>query len=144
MIKEQYKYSAVTERIIKCAYVVHNILGCGFQEVIYQRALAVEMELEGLQFAREQEMPLYYKDKQIGERRVDFLVENVILVEIKAVSKIENNHFAQAINYLEAFKFEVGMLINFGAEKLEFRRLMKNEQQLKKGNQISFNDYNKH
>ncbi len=141
MIKEEYKHSDITGRIIKCAYAVHNTLGCGFQEVIYQRALAIEMDLEGLQFVREQEMPLYYREQQIGERRVDFLVENAVLVELKAMTGIENVHLAQAINYLEAYKLEVGILINFGSEKLQFKRLMKNEQQLRKGNQISFNDY---
>jgi len=87
-------------------------------------------------------MPLYYKDKKIGERRVDFLVDSCVSVEIKAISKLENVHLAQGINYREAFKFEVGLLINFGAEKLEFKRLMKNEQQLNKGNRIGFSDYN--
>jgi len=143
MVNEEYKHSAITARIIKCCYAVHNTLGCGFQEVIYQRALAIEMELEGLSFIREQEMPLYYRDKQIGERRVDFLVENEVSVEIKAVSQMQPSHIAQGINYLEAFKFEVGMLVNFGAEKLEFKRLMKSPQQLKKGNQYGFTDYNK-
>ena len=142
MIKEEYKYSDITSKVIKCAFNVHNILGCGFQEIVYQRALAIELELEGVNFIREQEMPVYYKDRKISERRVDFLVEGVVSVEIKALSKLDNRDLAQGINYLEAFKFEVGLLINFGGEKLEFKRLMKNEHQLKKGNQIGFNNYN--
>jgi GxxExxY protein len=143
MIKEEYKYSELTGKIIKCAYTVHGILGCGFQEVIYQRALAIELAENGIAFIREQEMPLHYKDHHIGTRRVDFLVEESVSVEIKAISKIENRDLAQGINYLEAYKFEVGLLINFGAEKLEFKRLMKSVAQLKKGNQIGYTEYKK-
>jgi GxxExxY protein len=102
---------------------VHKALGNGFQEVIYQRALEYEMELQGLLFAREFEMPIYYKGKHIGTRRVDFLVEEKLSVELKAQTKIEPVHFAQAINYLEAYNLEIGLLINFGNMKLEFHRL---------------------
>jgi len=134
MVKEEYKHSELTGRIIKCAMNVHNYLGNGFQELIYQRALAYELSLEGLSFVRELEMEIFYKDlqKPIGNRRVDFLVEEKILVETKAVIIMEAVHLAQAINYLEAFKLEVGLLINFGSTKLQFRRLMKNEEQLKR------------
>ena len=103
---------------------VHKILGNGFQEVIYQRALAKEMNLRGILFAREFEMPIFYKEEQIGTRRVDFLIENVVSVEIKALTKLEDVHLAQAINYLEAYNLEIGLLINFGAKSLEFRRLI--------------------
>ncbi len=102
---------------------VHNVLGNGFQEVIYQRALDYEMELQGLGFAREFEMPVSYKQKLIGSRRVDFLVENRICVELKALIKLEPVHLAQAINYLEVFNLEIGLLINFGNTKLEFHRV---------------------
>lgn len=122
---------------------MHNTLGCGFQDVVYQRCLEIEMEETGLSFNREQEMPLYYRNRDVGTRRVDFLVEGIVSVELKAVSALDKAHLAQAINYLEAFKFEVGLLINFGAEKLEFKRLMKSEAQLKKGNQIGYEDYRK-
>jgi len=123
MIKQEYKYSELTGRIIGCAMEVHNALGNGFQEVIYQRALEYEMELQRILFAREQEMPIFYKQKDIGTRRVDFLVEEKICVELKALIQLENVHLAQAINYLEAFNLEVGLLINFGNTKLEFHRL---------------------
>lgn len=103
---------------------VHKILGNGFQEVIYQRALAKEMNLQGLSFAREFEMPIFYKEEQIGTRRVGFLVEEVVSVEYKAVTKLEDVHLAQAINYLEAYNIEIGLLINFGAKSLEYRRLI--------------------
>ena len=102
---------------------VHSALGNGFQEVIYQRALEIEMNIQGLSFNREFEMPIYYRDIQIGTRRVDFLVENVISVELKALVQLEHVHFAQAINYLEAYNLEIGLLINFGATSLQNKRL---------------------
>ena len=123
MIKPEYKYSELTGKIIGCAIEVHKFLGNGFQEVIYQRAMAIEMELQGLLFTREFDMPVFYKKWQIGTRRVDFLVEGKISVEIKAVIKLEPVHLAQAINYLEAYNLEIGQLINFGSMSLEFHRL---------------------
>ena len=102
---------------------VHAALGNGFQEVIYQRALEIEMGEAGLRFAREFSMPVYYKKRKIGERRVDFLVEEIISVEMKAILTLEAVHFAQARNYLEAYNLEVGLLINFGSISLEFKRL---------------------
>ena len=102
---------------------VHNHIGNGFQEVIYQRSLAYEMELQGMGFAREYEMPVMYKEKEVGTRRVDFLVENKISVEIKALVNLEKVHMAQAINYLEAYNLEVGLLLNFGNTRLEYHRL---------------------
>ena len=123
MIKEEYKYSELTSKIIGCAMTVHKILGNGFQEVIYQRALEIEMKIAGIAFTREFEMPIYYRDEQIGTRRVDFLVDNVVSVELKAITKLEDVHFAQAINYLEAYNLEIGLLINFGEMSLNFKRL---------------------
>ena len=123
MINEKYKYSALTEKIIGCAMEVHRQLGNGFQEVIYQRALEIEMGNQGLSFSREFEMPVFYKKEQIGTRRVDFLVEEVISVELKAIIQLEDVHLAQAINYLEAYNLEVGLLINFGAKSLQYKRL---------------------
>jgi len=122
--KEQYKYSDLTGKIIGCAMEVHKLLGNGFQEVIYQRALAKEMVLQGIDFSREHEMPIFYKEEQIGTRRVDFLIDNVVSLELKALTKTEDVHLAQAINYLEAYSLEVGLLINFGTKSLEFKRLI--------------------
>ena len=116
MINEQYKYSELTSKIIGCAMAVHRALGNGFQEVIYQKALKIEMSDNGIAFSREHEMPIYYKQQQIGTRRVDFLVEGIISVELKAIINLEDVHFAQAINYLEAYDLEVGLLINFGSK----------------------------
>jgi len=123
MIKEQHKFSELTSKIIGCAMEVHKRLGNGFQEVIYQRALGIEMRLAGLSFSREHEMPIFYRDEEIGSRRVDFLVEGVISVELKAITKLEDVHFAQAINYLEAYNLEIGLLINYGETSLNFKRL---------------------
>ncbi|RYZ51942.1 MAG: GxxExxY protein, partial [Sphingobacteriales bacterium] len=103
---------------------VHKVLGNGFQEVIYQRALGKELAAQGLSFVREFEMPIFYKEERVGTRRVDFLVEEVVSLEIKAVVKMEDVHLAQAINYLEAYNLEIGLLLNFGSKSLEFRRLI--------------------
>ncbi len=123
MVQTNYKYKEITEKIIGAAMKVHAALGNGFQEVIHQRALEIEFEEVGLKFARELSMPIYYKNKQIGERRVDFFAENKIMVELKAIVQLENVHLAQAKNYLEAYNMEVGLLINFGSISLQFKRL---------------------
>ena len=117
------KYKDITEKIIGASMKVHAALGNGFQEVIYQRALEIELQESGLEFAREFNMPVFYKERMIGERRVDFLVEGVISVELKAILQLEPVHFAQARNYLEAYNLEIGLLINFGSTSLEFKRL---------------------
>ena len=117
MINEQYKYSELTSKIIGCAINVHKALGNGFQEVIYQRALAIEMNIAGIAFSREFEMPIFYREEQIGTRRVDFLVEGIISVELKAITLLEDVH------YLEAYNLEIGLLINFGEKSLNFKRL---------------------
>ena len=125
MIKEAYKYSEITEKIIGCSMRVHSALGNGFQEVIYQRALAIELEKANVLFTRELEMPIFYDGINIGTRRVDFLVEEKVIVELKAATQLEKVHLAQALNYLEAYKLEIGLLINFGNTRLEFKRLIK-------------------
>jgi GxxExxY protein len=119
----EVKINDITHKIIGCAMQVHSTLGNGFQEVIYQRALAIEFALAGLSFVREMEMPIFYREEQIGTRRVDFFVENSVMVELKAVEKIEDVHKAQGINYLEAYNIADGLLINFGGVSLEFKRL---------------------
>jgi len=125
MMEKEYKYQDLTHRIIGAAMEVHRYLGNGFQEVVYQRALAIELELKGVHFEREKEMPLTYKGHDIGTRRVDFFIEDKIMLEIKAVVKLEDVHLAQAINYLEAYGLEIGLLINFGNSSLQFKRVMK-------------------
>ena len=120
----EYKYSDITSELINAAMEVHRILGNGFQEVIYQRAYEIELiEKKLFSVLREVEMPVSYKGRVIGTRRVDFLINDLISIEIKAVIKLEDVHLAQALNYLEAYNLEVGLLINFGAKSLEFKRL---------------------
>ena len=113
----------LTHKIIGCAMQVHSTLGNGFQEVIYQRALAIEMTWQGLNFEREKEMPIFYRNEHIGTRRVDFFVEEKVMVELKAVEQLEGVHKAQAINYLEAYNMADGLLINYGSISLEFKRV---------------------
>lgn len=125
MIKNEYKDSELTAKIIGAAMEVHKYLGNGFQELVYQRALSIELNMQGLEHEREKEMDLSYKGYPIGQRRVDFFVENKIMVEIKAVKELEDVHLAQAINYLEAYGMEIGLLINFGNTSLQFKRVMK-------------------
>jgi len=119
----EYKYSDITGQIIKACLAVYNTLGSGFPEVIYQRALEIEMDFLGLDFIREAGVKVYYREKLVGDRRVDFLVADKIPVELKAVSRLDNAHLNQGINYLEAYNFEVGLLINFGGASLEWKRL---------------------
>ena len=113
----------LTYRIIGCAMKVHTALGNGFQEVIYQRALAIEMKKQGLNFAREMEMSIFYEGIQIGIRRVDFFVEDRIMLELKAVINLEDAHLSQAMNYCEAYNLPVGLLINFGSRSLQYKRV---------------------
>ncbi|MFN6309132.1 MAG: GxxExxY protein [Microcystis sp.] len=124
-VSSQYPDSELTGKIIGCAMEVHRILGNGFQEKIYQRALAIEMTYQGISFSQEHEMNIIYKGTHIGTRRVDFFVEGRIMVEIKAVIKLEDVHLAQAINYIEIYRLPIGLLINFGSRSLEFKRVMK-------------------
>ena len=116
----------ITEKIIGASFDVHSFLGNGFQEVIYQRALAWEMKCRDLEFAREIEQNIFYRNlpEPIGTRRADFVVENKVLVELKAVVKMDDIHLAQALNYLKAYKLKIGLLINFGSKSLVFKRLI--------------------
>lgn len=117
------QHEELTHRIIGAAMKVHATLGNGFQEVIYQRALELEMPYHQLCFVRELEMPIYYRNQQIGTRRVDFFVEDLVMVELKALVQLEDVHLAQAKNYLEAYHVDIGLLLNFGTRSLEFKRV---------------------
>lgn len=119
-------YQDITQRIIGAAMEVHRRLGNGFQEIIYQRALDIEMRINNLEAIREKKMYIFYREKKIGTRRVDFFVENTIMVEIKAITQLEDVHLAQAMNYLEAYQLPIGLLINFGAKSLQFKRVHNN------------------
>ena len=113
----------ITYKINGCAMKVHNTLGNGFQEVIYQRCMAIEMDRSGLNFGREIEQVIYYDGNDVGTRRADFIVENQVIVELKALINLEDVHLAQAMNYLEAYNLQTGLLINFGSKSLQFKRL---------------------
>ena len=119
--KKAMEKDELTYNIIGCAMKVHKTLGAGFQEVIYQRSLAIEMDLIGLQYSREKEHPIFYREIEVGTRRADFVVENQIVVEIKALVKLEDVHIAQAKNYTVAYDFPKGLLINFGSKSLEYK-----------------------
>ncbi len=127
MIKQEYKYSDITAKIIGCAIKVHNELGPGFPEYIYQRALEIEFRNTLLKNVREKEHPVYYLNELVGKRRVDFVVEEKIMVELKAVDKLDELSLSRSLNYMKAFNLEVGLLINFGGAKLEFKRLVNNK-----------------
>ncbi|GAB3415635.1 GxxExxY protein [Niabella aquatica] len=118
-----FKYKDLTEKIIGAAMQVHSHLGNGFKEIIYQRALAIELDSLQIEYKQEYHIPIYYKEKQIGKGRVDFFIENKVMLEIKAFMQLENTHLRQAKNYLEAFNLQVGLLINFGGTSLEFKRI---------------------
>ena len=123
---EEYKYQELTHKVIGCAMEVHKFLGNGFQEVIYQRALAYELFKMGLEYQREIEQDIFYKDLKdpIGTRRADFVVDGKVLVEMKALKQLEEVHWAQTLNYLKAYRLEVGLLINFGGKSLEWKRFI--------------------
>jgi len=131
-VNPNYKNSDITGQIIGCAMRVHSKIGNGFQEVIYQRCLAIEMSKAGLDFNREAEMIIYYDNYEVGTRRVDFLVGDKIMVELKALTQLEDVHTTQALNYLEAYQLETGLLINFGAKSLQVKRIT-NERKVAKG-----------
>jgi GxxExxY protein len=133
------KYQEITQKIIGASMEVHKILGNGFQEVIFQRALELEMTSIGLNFQREYEMNIFYKGERIGGRRVDFYVKNCIMFELKALIYLEDVHLAQAMNYLEAYNMEIGLLINFGAKSLQFKRVHNNSFK-NQGNQANHNN----
>ena len=122
------KYEELTHKIIGCAMKVHSTLGNGFQEVIYQRCLAIELKKADISFQREMEMPIFYDGHEVGTRRSDFIVDKKVLLELKAMITLEDVHLAQALNYLEAYRMDVGLLINFGARSLEFKRLLSRSQ----------------
>jgi GxxExxY protein len=124
--KNKFYKSDITAKIIRCALNVHNNLGNGFQEVIYQRALKIEFNKANLIYEREKETIILYNNEfKIGTRRVDFIVDEDIMVELKAISKLENIHYTQVLNYIEAYKVKIGLIINFGGSRLEFRRFAK-------------------
>jgi GxxExxY protein len=121
----------LTYSVIGCAMTVHSKLGNGFQEVIYQRCLALELGKTRFNFARELEHPIFYDGIEVGTRRADFIIENKLVVELKAIIELEDVHLAQAKNYLVAYQFEKGLLINFGARSLQYKLIFNNNNEYK-------------
>ena len=128
MMNSAMTLDQITYKINGCAMKVHNTLGNGFQEVIYQRCLAIELKKAGLRFAREVDQKIYYDGIEVGTRRADFIVEEQVVVELKALINLENVHLAQAKNYVVAYNFSVGLLINFGAKSLQFKKIFNQHQ----------------
>lgn len=124
MIKEQYIYSDITSEILNVAFEVHKLIGPGFVESVYQKAMLVECNMRQIEADTEIELPVYYKEVKVGSRRADLLIKKKVIVELKAVSDLNDTHLAQAINYLEAFNLEVGLLINFGGKSLRYKRVI--------------------
>ena len=124
MIKEQYIHSEITSEILNIAFEVHRIIGPGFAESVYQRAMVVECNLRDVETDPEIELPIFYKNIKVGSRRADLLIKKKVIVELKAVIELNDIHLAQAINYLEAFNLEVGLLINFGNKSLQYKRII--------------------
>ena len=116
-------YTGITDRVINCAIKVHKALGNGFQHDVYLHALAIEMDCSCIAFEKEKEMSIYYRDKEIGTDRMDFITEGVVMVEIKTLKQLEEMHLDEAKNHLEAYKIEAGLLLNFGARKLQFKKV---------------------
>ncbi len=121
MKKQKMIKDPITYNIIGCAMKAHNTLGNGFQEVIYQRCLAIELKKIGMQFVREKEQPIFYEGIEVGTRRADFIIENQLVVELKALIDLQDVHLAQAKNYVVAYDFPKGLLINFGANSLQYK-----------------------
>ena len=124
MIKEQYIHSDVTAEILSVAFEIHKTIGSGFVESVYLKAMLVECGLRSIETDSEIELPVYYKSIRVGSRRADLIIKKKIIVELKAVTELNDNHLAQAINYLEAFNLEVGLLINFGSKSLQYKRVI--------------------
>ena len=134
MVKEEYKYSDITEKIIGCAMRIHQRMRNGYQELIYHRCLIIEFKKVCLSFSNEIELPIFYDDIEVGKRRADFLIEKKVIVEIKALSELTDAHLAQALNYLEVMNLEIGLLINFGSKSLEIKRLINTKYRSLKSN----------
>jgi GxxExxY protein len=124
MVDNKYKYSEITEKIIGCSLNIHKQLGNGFPEIIYHRCLEIEFNKSGLKYKTEFDIPVFYDNIEVGKRRADFIVEDVVLVELKALQNLDDYCISQVLNYLKAFKLEVGLLINFGEKSLKFKRLI--------------------
>jgi GxxExxY protein len=130
-MEETLKFAGLTGAIIGCAMKVHSYYGSGFQEIIYQRSLIIELNKLGLRCENEKGKAVYYEGHLVGKRRLDIIVENKVLIELKAISELTNSCFSQVINYLKIFDLEVGLLLNFGTDSLQFKRLIQTRKSAK-------------
>lgn len=130
----ELKYAHITEKIIGCAMTVHRKMKPGYSELIYSRCLAIEFDKIHLAYKKEMELPIYYDETIVGKRRVDFMIENKIAVELKAIAELTDKELNQALNYLENHRQEVGLLINFGAKSLQFKRLINQKKTFEQNN----------
>jgi GxxExxY protein len=124
MIKEQYIHSDITAEILSMAFEVHKTIGAGFVESIYHKAMIIECGISGIEADSEIELPIFYKGIKVGSRRADLLIRKKVIVELKAFTELTDTHLAQAINYLEAFNLEAGLLINFRSKSLQYKRVI--------------------
>lgn len=124
MVKDQYLYSDLTEKIIGCAMRVHSFFGMGFPETVNKRALMIELDKLGINYKSEEERNIYYEGRQISKRRLDLIVEGKVLVELKAIKDVDKSYWNQILNYLKVFDLAVGLHLNFGAESLQFKRFI--------------------
>ena len=130
------KYADISEKIIGSAMTVHRKMKAGYSELIYSRCLAIEFDKINLSYKKELELPIYYNDAVVGRRRVDFMVEEKIVVELKAIAELTDKELNQALNYLENHRQEIGLLINFGAKSLQFKRIINSKMTVQTTNPI--------
>ena len=116
----------ISERVISCAFEVSNTLGAGFLEKVYENALCVEFSRAGIPYSRQQQYGIEYKSKIIGNYIADIVVDNKLLIELKALSALGRDHEAQVMNYLKASGLSVGLLINFGTSRIGMKRIVWN------------------
>ncbi len=121
---DDYPEQDLTGRILECAFAVHNTLGAGFLEKVYANALGIEMQTHGVPFETEVALKVKYRGSVVGDYIADIIADHRVLVELKACAALDSVHVAQVLNYLRASGIRVGLLLNFGRPKLEYRRLV--------------------
>ena len=124
MVSNNFKHKDITSQILNAAFEVHNTLGCGFLEKVYENALLYELKQRGLKVETQKEIKVYYKKTEVGIYLADMIVEKKVIIELKVSEAISNIHEAQLLNYLKASSYEVGLILNFAKTRLEYKRLV--------------------